>query len=789
MNISDLRKEYKIHPNYKKLKKSIEANGTQNIVIKGLQIEHAPMPLSAVITDCKKPHFFCFFEKEQAAYFYNNLQNLMPEKNVMFLPSSFKRSSVKSGEAKPDSGGVVLRTEILNKIISEKAQIVVSYTEAVAEKTADVKRFRKNSFELKKDKAYDIEKLIKKLTGFGFVRQDFVYEPGQFSIRGSIVDIFSYSNDFPFRIDFFDVEIDSIRTFDIISQLSKSKFDKIIIVPDIQKLTTRKERISLVRYFSENTVFWFDDLSAVKNKMHQMFTENNPDEYTDPNDFIAQIQKYNKFEFSKNPYLKADSEIKYNTSVQPAFNKNFEMLATDLIEKKYQGYRKIISSVHEDQLNRIKKLLYSEEISDALLNKKFSNYRITDKSEAVFEYDTALGNLSAGFIDHDLKLAYYTDHQIFGRYYKFKLKTASFKKSREAVSLKELNDLKPGDYVVHSDHGIGKFGGLHPIDINGKKQEAVRLYYKDNDILLVNIHNLHKISRYASKDGGVPKIYKLGSKVWANLKNKTKSKVKDIAQELIKLYAERKAQKGFQFSADTFLQHSLESSFIYEDTPDQSKATDAIKKDMESDSPMDRLVIGDVGFGKTEVALRAAFKATYDGKQTAVLVPTTVLTYQHYKTFKSRFKDFPVEIDFLSRFKTKKQITETLERLANGKIDIIIGTHRIISKDVKFKDLGLLIVDEEQKFGVSVKDRLKKIKLNVDTLTLTATPIPRTLQFSLNGARDMSLINTPPPNRYPIETEIHRFDKKIIKEAINYEVSRGGQAFFIHNRIENIREI
>ncbi|MEA2041712.1 MAG: transcription-repair coupling factor [Bacteroidota bacterium] len=788
MTTAQLSSEYKKHPNYKSLHKFVQASRRGRIQLKGLPIEQSPLPVSAVLDNSNRPHFFCLFGKEKAAYFYNDLQQLLPDKDIMFLPSSYRRSAIKSAEVKPDSGSVVLRTEILNKIISEKAPVIISYTEAVAEKVPALGQFKSNSFELKKGKTVKIDKLTKQLQKFGFVSQDFVYEPGQYSQRGSIVDIFSYSNDFPFRIDFFDNEIESIRTFDIVTQLSKSKFETITIVPDIRKFIHSEELIYLTEYLNKDTIVWTDDLEAVKSKF-SVLTSPEDSEFINADKFINALAAFSTVECSAQSYFDVQHQLEYNFSEQPAFNKNFEMLAADLIERNNRHYTSVIISDHEDQLNRIKKLLYSEEIADALLETSYSTHPIADKSEAVFDYKTALGNLSTGFIDRDMKFLCYTDHQIFGRYYKFQLKTASFKKSRESISLKELNDLKPGDFVVHSDHGIGKFGGLHPIDINGKIQEAVRLYYKDDDILLVNIHNLHKISKYAGKESGTPKIYKLGSKTWANLKNRTKGKVKDIAEELIKLYAARKAEKGFAFSGDTFLQHDLESSFMYDDTPDQAKTSVAVKSDMEAGSPMDRLVVGDVGFGKTEIAIRAAFKAAYDGKQTAILVPTTVLTLQHYKTFEKRFRDYPIAVDFLSRFKTAKEIKETLKRLSAGKIDIVIGTHRLISKDVKFYDLGLLIVDEEQKFGVGVKDKLKKIKLNVDTLTLTATPIPRTLQFSLNGARDMSVINTAPPNRYPIETEVHRFDKKIIKEVLNYEISRGGQAFIIHNRIDNIREI
>lgn len=786
-SVSHLAKKYTRHPLFSELLKCIETGAKCRTTLKNLPPRLSVLPAAALISQVAKPFFFCFFDKERAAYFYNDLQRLLPEHDISFFPSSFRRSSVKTAEAKADSGSVVLRTEILNKMAAAKAPLIVSYTEAVCEKVPQLAGFRQNSFELKVGQTVDQETLTEFLNEYGFQRQDFVYQPGQYSIRGSIVDIFSYSNDYPFRLDFFDDEIESMRTFDIVSQLSKAKFDRITVIPDIQALTENEEHIPLFEYFQQETILWLDDIAAAEKKADAQMPD--AGSFISGKDLVKGFEQFSTVELHSKSFFDADKVLEFNIKEQPAFNKNFELLANDLIKKSLKGYQQYILADHEDQLNRIRKILYSDEIRKSV-GKYDSTLIATDEdSENIYRYEPVIGNLSFGFFDEDLKLTAYTDHRIFGRYYKFNLKTASFTKSREAISLKELNDLKPGDYVVHADHGIGRFGGLHITEQNGKRQEAVRLYYKDNDILLVNIHNLHKISKYAGKETGTPKVHKLGGKTWANLKSRTKKKVKDIAEQLIKLYAKRKAQKGFAFSGDTFLQHALESSFIYEDTPDQATATEAVKADMESESPMDRLIIGDVGFGKTEIAVRAAFKAAYDGKQTAVLVPTTVLTYQHYKTFRDRFKEFGVKVDFLSRFKSRKDIKDTLQRLQDGKIDVIVGTHRLISKDVEFHDLGLLVVDEEQKFGVSVKDRLKEIKLNVDTLTMTATPIPRTLQFSLNGARDMSIIATPPPNRYPIETELHVFDKEIIKEALQFEISRNGQAFFIHNRIENIEEV
>ncbi len=777
---------YTRHPLFPELLQAVLTNEAKKIQLKNIAPNLSVLPAAALVLKSEKPYLFCFFDKEKAAYFHNDLQKLLPHKNIDFLPSSYRRSNLKNTSPVADSGNVVLRTEILNKMAAGKTEIIVTYINAICEKVPKLNDFKQNSFDLEVGQILDQETLIEFIEEYEFQRQDFVYQPGHYSVRGSIIDIFSYSNDYPFRLDFFDDEIESIRTFDIVTQLSKAKFDKITVIPDIQAITENKEHISLFEYIDKNTIIWTDDIS----NMIKISNSENSQTYTNGEELIESFLKHTVFEINNKAYFNGNKQFELNIKEQTIFNKNFELLAADLTQKQLDGYQQFIMSDHEDQQNRIKKILHSDEIKNSLEKNNNLFIATTDtEPNNIFKYKAIKGNLSFGFYDEDIKLSAYSDHRIFGRYYKFKLKTASFTQSREAISIKELNDLKPGDFVVHADHGIGQFGGLHVTTQNGKRKEAVRLYYKDNDILLVNIHNLHKISKYSGKETGTPKVHKLGGKTWAALKSRTKKKVKDIAEQIIKLYAQRKAQKGFAFSGDTFLQHALESSFIYEDTPDQAKASEAVKADMENSSPMDRLIIGDVGFGKTEIAVRAAFKAAYDGKQTAILVPTTVLTYQHFKTFKERFKEFGVKVDFLSRFKTRKEIKETLQLLEEGKIDVIVGTHRLISKDIKFHDLGLLVVDEEQKFGVAVKDRLKELKLNVDTLTMTATPIPRTLQFSLNGARDMSIIATPPPNRYPIETELHVFDKKIIKEALQFEISRGGQAFFIHNRIENINEI
>jgi len=620
------------------------------------------------------------------------------------------------------------------------------------------------------------------LIEYGFELVDFVYEPGQFAVRGSIVDIFSYSNDYPYRIDFFDEEIETIRTFDTVTQLSKAKFEKVSIVSDIQANSDDKNKISILKFISSKTNIWSDDFEYFFNIIQNVNTENEFKKLISYQETKEQLNQFKTIEFSNRSYFNVAESIEFNISLQISINKKFNILVEQLIKYYEKDYKSYIVSNNEAQVERLKEILQSEEI---IKEAKIANAQEFLKNS----FEPATGILYEGFIDHDLKINCYTEHQIYGRYHKFILRSAVYHKNKETLTLKEINSLQAGDYVVHSDHGIGRFGGLQIIENSGIKQEAIRLVYKDNDIILVNIHNLHKISKYKGKEGTQPKIHKLGSGVWQKIKKKTKSRVKDIARKLIALYAKRRQEKGFAFSPDTYLQQVLETSFIYEDTPDQYKATEAIKQDMENEVPMDRLVCGDVGFGKTEIAIRAAFKAVADNKQVAILVPTTILTLQHHKTFVGRLKELPCNVEFISRLKTKKQQTEILKKLALGEIDIIIGTHRLVSKDVIFKDLGLMIVDEEQKFGVSVKEKLKAIKVNVDTLTLTATPIPRTLQFSLMGARDLSIINTAPPNRYPIHTELLRFDKEVIKEAIDYEYRRNGQVFFIHNRIDTIYEI
>jgi len=737
---------------------------------KGLSGSAAALAAAAVCAQINRSHLFVFQDKEQAAYFQNDLAVLMPASDVLFYPSSYKRSVAKKDIRKLDGGNAILRAEVINHVNQNVNSVIVSYPEAVAEKVISKSNLKSNTFEIRQNEHLTIDFVTEVLVEYGFTRADFVYEPGQYAVRGSIVDIFSYSNDFPFRIDFFDNEVDSIRTFETVSQLSKARFDRVTILPDIQNNIANEDKISFFDFIHPETLIWTHDSPYILAKLQK--SDDDSAAFISADEFKQAVSQKKHIELSNHNFTPSASVIQYNTAEQPEFNKKFKFLAEELNQRHADGFVNHILSANDKQFERLTSIFTSEEL------------------DLHAEFVPVDGILHKGFTDNDLRITCFTDHQIFGRYHKFKLKSVSYHESKEALTLRELSSLSPGDFVVHADHGIGQFGGLVTVELkNGKIQEAVRLVYKDSDVLLVNIHNLHKISKYKGSEGTAPKVYKLGSPAWANLKKKTKSRVKDIAKELIALYAKRKEERGFAFSPDTYLQAALESSFMYEDTPDQSKATEAVKADMENPMPMDRLVCGDVGFGKTEIAIRAAFKAVIDGKQVAVLVPTTVLAFQHYRTFTQRLQDMPVKIDYLSRMKTGKALNEALEYLANGKTDIIIGTHRLISKDVVFKDLGLLVVDEEQKFGVAVKDRLKALKVNVDTLTLTATPIPRTLQFSLMGARDLSTINTPPPNRYPIITELHSFDEEVIKAAIEYEIERNGQVFFIHNRIDTIYEV
>lgn len=772
MKLQELPQKYREHPKIKEFLSLLNQPG--NIQVQGLSGSLDSIFVAGIMEQQQSRNFIILGDKEEAAYFYNDLKNLSPNQPVYFFSSSYKRS-VQFGQEDPTN--IILRTEVLNAIHNDEPYSIITYPESIIERVITRQEIDKKTLKIHTGEKISPDFLNDMLFEYDFEQVDFVYQPGQFSIRGSIIDIFSYSDDHPYRIDFFGDEVESLRTFDVETQLSIRKLESAVIQPKLQDHQQEDSDYnwqSVFEFIHKDTLIWSKDFQYVAGRLEDLFDrtlDSNPGKGME-----RQIISRKQFEQSLGEYKNVvlgsrsndtDQQVAFHSSPPPSFNKNFNLLSENLTENQKNGYTNYILSNNEKQIERLQSIFHD-------INPEI-------KFEPVDE------TLHEGFIDHEFKLCCYTDHQIFGRYHKFRIKSGFSKKER--LNLEEINNLHPGDYVVHVDHGIGKFGGLAKIDVNGKTQEAIRLIYKDNDVLYVNIHSLHKISKYKSKDADPPKIYKLGSAAWKNLKKKTKKKVKDIAKDLIKLYAQRKEKEGIAFSPDSYLQQELESSFIYEDTPDQLGATRSVKEDMESNIPMDRLVCGDVGFGKTEIAVRAAFKAVADSKQVAILVPTTILALQHYQTFSGRLSDFPCNVEHISRLRSTKKQKEVKEKLAAGKIDIVIGTHRLIGKDIKFKDLGLLVIDEEQKFGVAVKEKLKQFRLNVDTLTLTATPIPRTLQFSLMGARDLSIINTPPPNRYPIVTEVHTFSDEIIKEAIEYEFQRNGQVFFINNRIQNIHEV
>ena len=761
--------------------------------VKGLIGSALSFVVVSAFKTAEKPFLLIFNDKEEAAHYLNDLEQLLSEKDVLFYPGSYRRPY---DIEETDNANVLLRAEVLNRINSQKKPaIIVTYPDALFEQVVTRKELERNTLKIGVNDKISIDFVNEVLFEYKFKRVDFVTEPGEFSVRGGIVDVFSFSHDEPYRIEFFGDEVDSIRTFDVETQLSVEQIKKINIIPNVANKLTEEKRQSFLKYIAQKTVIGIKNADILCSRIDDFYTKaedafkalSEDIKHAKPHELFCnsallkkQLLDFSIIEFGSTSIFNTNviasdtsqaprnNEIVFNTTPQPAFNKQFNLLIEDLNANQDKGYTNYIACVSEQQAKR-----FHDIFDDAKLDVK--------------EYHTVILSLHQGFVDHDNKIVCYTDHQIFERYHKFQLKNGYAKK--QAITLKELTNLDIGDYVTHIDHGIGRFGGLQKIDVEGKKQEAIKLIYGERDVLYLSIHSLHKITKFNGKDGKPPKIYKLGSTAWKTLKQKTKARVKHVAFNLIKLYAKRKTEKGFQYNPDSYMQHELEASFIYEDTPDQSTATADIKADMESERPMDRLVCGDVGFGKTEVAIRAAFKAVDNGKQVAVLVPTTILAYQHSRTFKQRLKDFPVVVDYVNRFRTAKQKRETLEALAEGKVDIIIGTHQLVNKNVKFKDLGLLIVDEEQKFGVAVKEKLKTLKDNVDVLTLTATPIPRTLQFSLMAARDLSVITTPPPNRYPIESHVIRFNEETIRDAVSYEIQRGGQVFFIHNRIENIKEV
>jgi transcription-repair coupling factor (superfamily II helicase) len=785
LSIRDILERYKTDDRVKAVAQALNTGKSPRVQLRGL-VGSGDAAVAVALYFLQHKHMiFVLPDREEAAYFQADLENLTGKATLLF-PSSYRKAFEFT---QPDSSNVLARAEVLNELnhSSEFGELIVTYPEALAEKVIDRASLEKNTLEIAVNNKLSIDFINEFLIEYDFDRVDFVYEPGQFSIRGGIVDIFSFSHELPYRVEFFGDLIESIRTFEVESQLSVEQVKSITIVPNVQSKFLTENNISLLEYVDAGTQVWIKDVQFTLDIIQTGYKKavqlwkalsaeeknHNPDwidpkfSFTDEKLIADQLHDFPVVEFGKQPFYQANKVVNFDMRPQPSFNKDFSLLIHNF---KNNEAEKIENFILTDSARQVERL-----------------YAILDDLDKTVKFTPISISIREGFVDREQKLACYTDHQIFDRYYKYKLKKG-YQRS-QAITLKELRELKPGDYITHIDHGIGKYAGLEKVDVNGKMQEMIRLTYADNDLLYVNINSLNRISKFSGKEGTVPKLNKLGTDTWERLKKTTKKKVKDIARDLIKLYAIRKAQTGNAFSPDTYLQAELEASFIYEDTPDQEKATADFKKDMESPHPMDRLICGDVGFGKTEVAIRAAFKAVADSKQVAILVPTTILAAQHYKTFSDRLKGFPANVDYVNRFKSARQIKATLEKLKEGKVDIIIGTHRLVSKDVKFKDLGLMIIDEEQKFGVSTKEKLKTMRANVDTLTLTATPIPRTLHFSLMGARDLSIISTPPPNRQPVVTELHVFNDTLIKEAIEHEMERNGQIFFIHNRVQDLPQL
>ena len=782
MTIKELQQIYTKHPALPGLSSLLEDNEIKTIYLKGMNASCASFFASSFIKNKPFTSVFLLNDSEEAGYFYHDIVQANGDKHVLFFPSSYRRA-IKYGQK--DAANEILRTEVLSKLEQNEPVSIVTYPEALAEKVVSRQTLNQQTLTLATGKQYETEAITKKLTDYGFEHVDYVYEPGQFAMRGSILDVYSFASEYPYRIDFFGDEIDSIRTFEVETQLSKEKKNSVSIVPELGQAT--ENEISFLEFIPKDTLLWVKDLLWIKERIQAIHDEslspqalaayegeqtermNLERKLIDGSEFTVRALDFKRIDFGHKAVGTPQATLQFQTSIQPIFHKNFDLVASTLTDYLQRNYTIYICSDSIKQTDRLRDIF--AERKDQI------SFKAVDHT------------LHEGFIDHTLKMCLFTDHQIFDRFHKFNLRSDKARSGKVALSLKELNQFEPGDYVVHIDHGIGKFAGLVRIPNGNTTQEVIKLIYQNDDVVFVSIHSLHKISKYKGKEGEQPRISKLGTGAWEKMKDRTKAKIKDIARDLIKLYSQRKQEKGFQYSADSFLQHELEASFLYEDTPDQLKATQDVKADMESDRPMDRLVCGDVGFGKTEVAIRAAFKAVADNKQVAVLVPTTVLAYQHFQTFRKRLEGMPCKVDYLSRARTAKDTSRILKELADGQINILIGTHKIIGKSVKFKDLGLLIIDEEQKFGVSVKEKLRQIKVNIDTLTMTATPIPRTLQFSLMGARDLSVIQTPPPNRYPIQTEVHTFNEEIISEAINFEMSRNGQVFFVNNRIQNLMEL
>ena len=810
MDIQDIKQLYAKAPGTVALCKLLQENRGSNIFLQGQQASATPLLFAAVATEIKQTFLFVLQDADEAGYFYHDLTQVMGTQNVLFFPSSFKRS-VKYGQR--DSANEILRTEVLARVSARDKQVtesllIISYPEALSELVVSKQHLDERRLSLKTgQQQIDITDIAHKLREYGFQEVDYVYEPGQYSVRGSILDVYSFSCENPFRIDFFGREIDTIRTFEVQDQLSKDKLNEIEIVPELATLTT--ERVSFLNFLPSNSVMVYKDFAYIRDVIAHVYDEgyskqaiteqlegateieqkqiidelNKEKTLLSPSQFAQQAATFRTIEFgihagkTSSSALQKETKydiIKFKITPQPLFHKNFDLLVDSLDDYILQGYKLYILADSDKQNRRLKDIFADMD---------------SQKAKSIM-FEPVNKTLHEGFADDGLKCCFFTDHQIFDRYHKYNLKSDSARAGKMALTMKELQEMEPGDFIVHVDFGIGKFGGLVRVPAGNSYQEMIRIIYQHNDKVDVSIHSLYKISKYRRSDTGEPpRLSTLGTGAWDRLKEKTKKRIKDIARDLIKLYAQRRHERGHAFSGDSYLQHELEASFLYEDTPDQSKATQDVKADMESQRPMDRLVCGDVGFGKTEVAVRAAFKSACDSKQVAVLVPTTVLAYQHYQTFKNRLKGMPVRVDYLSRARTAKQTKQVLTDLEDGKIDILIGTHKLLGKAVKWHDLGLLIIDEEQKFGVSTKEKLRKLKTNVDTLTMSATPIPRTLQFSLMGARDMSIIRTPPPNRYPIHTELATFSHEVIADAINFEMSRNGQVYFVHDRINGLQEI
>ena len=801
MKINDIKSVYGALPQCGALIQALGQDSVRTLFLQGLSASAAPVLFSTVAGKICKTVVFILQDADEAGYFYHDLTQIMGQDDVLFFPSSYRRA-VKYGQR--DAASEILRTEVLSRLSRRKTEknsslYIVSCPEAVSELVVSKKRLDERTLTLSAGQTVDLVGVQRTLRDFGFSEVDYVYEPGQFAVRGSIMDVYSFSSEWPFRIDFFGNEIDTIRTFEVQDQLSRDKRDTVEIVPELARMTD--EKMPLTSFLPSDTILVVKDMMYLRDTVSQIYkdgfssqaiterlegaTEAEQDQImrdmrrenqlVSGTRFAEETEAFRRVEIGHKPTGTPDATIKFNITPQPLFHKNFDLLTRSLEDYRLMGYKLYIFADSEKQTKRLRDIFDSEEI-------KARDYDI--------KFEPVDKTLHEGFADNDLHVCFFTDHQIFDRFHKYSLRSDTAHSGKMALTMKELQEMEPGDFIVHVDFGIGKFGGLVRVPTGDSYKEAIRIIYQHGDIVDVSIHSLYKISKYRRNGAGdPPRLSTLGTGAWERLKERTKKRIKDIARDLIKLYAKRRHEKGFAFSPDTFMQHELEASFLYEDTPDQLKATQEVKADMESPRPMDRLVCGDVGFGKTEVAVRAAFKAACDNKQVAVLVPTTVLAFQHYQTFRDRLRDLPVRVDYLSRARSAKQTRQVIEDLKAGKIDILVGTHKLIGKSVVWHDLGLLIIDEEQKFGVSTKEKLRKLKTNVDTLTMSATPIPRTLQFSLMGARDMSIIRTPPPNRYPIQTELATFGHEIIADAINFEMSRNGQVYFVNDRISNLPEI